>query len=92
MSLRVIWQYMDRSVTKKYSFGPYNIFWVTGRSIYCHMTLSAMNYLLYISFLKHFKQKIEHMAERFFIKKITVSQRLSRLDTFSDLICLLHDC
>ena len=29
MSLRVIWQYMDRS-------------------IYCHMTLSAMNYLLYI--------------------------------------------
>jgi hypothetical protein len=31
------------------SFGPYNIFWVTDRSIYCHMTLSAMNYLLYIS-------------------------------------------
>ena len=29
MSLRVIWQYMDRS-------------------IYCHMTLSAMNYLLFI--------------------------------------------
>jgi hypothetical protein len=29
------------------SFGPYNIFWVTDRSIYCHMTLSAMNYLLY---------------------------------------------
>ena len=28
MSLRVIWQYMDRS-------------------IYCHMTLSTMNYLLY---------------------------------------------
>ena len=28
MALRVIWQYMDRS-------------------IYCHMTLSAMNYLLY---------------------------------------------
>ena len=29
------------------SFCPYNIFWVTDRSIYCHMTLSAMNYLLY---------------------------------------------
>ena len=27
-------------------FGPYNIFLVTDRSIYCHMTLSAMNYLL----------------------------------------------
>jgi hypothetical protein len=51
-----------------------------------------MNYLLYISFFIFFKQKIEHMAERFFIKKITVSQRLSRLVTFSDLICLLHDC
>jgi hypothetical protein len=31
------------------SFGPYNIFLVTDRSIYCHMTLSAMNYLLYNS-------------------------------------------
>jgi hypothetical protein len=30
------------------SFGPYNIFLVTDRSIYRHMTLSAMNYLLYI--------------------------------------------
>ena len=30
------------------SFGPYNIFLVMDRSIYCHMTLSAMNYLLYI--------------------------------------------
>jgi hypothetical protein len=29
------------------SFGPYNIFLVMDRSIYCHMTLSAMNYLLY---------------------------------------------
>ena len=33
------------------SFGPYNIFLVTDRSIYCHMTLSAMNYLLCISYL-----------------------------------------
>jgi hypothetical protein len=31
-----------------WSWGPYNIFLVTDRSIYCHMTLSAMNYLLYI--------------------------------------------
>ena len=29
------------------SFGPYYIFLVTDRSIYCHMTLSALNYLLY---------------------------------------------
>ena len=43
MSLRVIWQYMDLR-----SFGPYNIFLLTDRSIYCHMTLSAMNYLLFI--------------------------------------------
>jgi hypothetical protein len=31
------------------SFGPYNIFLVTDRSIYCHMILSAMNYLLFTS-------------------------------------------
>ena len=31
------------------SFGQYNIVLVTDRSIYCHMTLSAMNYLLYIT-------------------------------------------
>ena len=30
------------------NFDPYNIFLVTDRSIYCHMTLSAMNYLLFI--------------------------------------------
>ena len=29
------------------SFGPYNIFLVTDRSIYCYMTLSAMTYLLF---------------------------------------------
>ena len=46
MSLRVIWQYMDRSIYC-HSFGPYNIFLVMDRSIYCHMILSAMNYLLY---------------------------------------------
>ena len=41
------------SSPKKYymnlrSFGPNNILLVTYRSIYCQMTLSAMNYLLYI--------------------------------------------
>ena len=39
------------SPTKYYmdlrSFGPYNILLVTNRSIYCHVTLSAMNYLLF---------------------------------------------
>ena len=30
-----------------WSFGPYNIFLMTYRSIHFHMTLSAMNYLLY---------------------------------------------
>ena len=29
-------------------FGPYNILWVTSRSINCHMALSAMNYLINI--------------------------------------------
>ena len=29
---------------------PYNIFLVTDRSIYCHMTRSDMNYLLYYTF------------------------------------------
>jgi hypothetical protein len=33
------------------SFDPYNIFLVTDRSIYCHMTLSAMNYLLCCMFI-----------------------------------------
>jgi hypothetical protein len=30
--------------------GSYNIFLVTDRSIYCHMTRSDMNYLLYYTF------------------------------------------
>jgi hypothetical protein len=29
-----------------FGFGPYIIFLVTNRSIFCHMTLSAMNYLI----------------------------------------------
>jgi hypothetical protein len=54
MALRAKWQFMDRSVTHKIvygpqlRFGPYNILWVTDRSINCHMALSAMNYLLII--------------------------------------------
>jgi hypothetical protein len=39
--------------TSEASYGPqklrsYNIFLVTYRSIYCHMTLSAKNYLLFV--------------------------------------------
>jgi hypothetical protein len=33
--------------TSEASVHPYNIFLVMDRSIYCHMTLSAMNYLLF---------------------------------------------
>ena len=49
------WHFMERSVTHKIvygpqlRFGPYNILWVTSRSINCHMVLSAMNYLLNIN-------------------------------------------
>ena len=32
-----------------WSFGPYNIFLMTYRSIHFHMTFSAMNYLLYFA-------------------------------------------
>jgi hypothetical protein len=54
MALWAKWQFMDRSVTHKIvygpqlRFGPYNILWVTSRSINCHMALSAMKYLLNI--------------------------------------------
>jgi hypothetical protein len=50
MAVQCIWTgpspkkyYMDLR-----SFGPYNICLVTDRSISCHMTLSAMNYLLFM--------------------------------------------
>ena len=36
---------LDRSF-----WGPYNMLLVTDRSIYCHMTRSDMNYLLYYTF------------------------------------------
>jgi hypothetical protein len=54
MELRAKWPFMDWDVTHKLvygpqlRFGPYNILWVTSQSISCHMTLSAMNYLLNI--------------------------------------------
>ena len=70
MSLRVIWQYMDRSVTKQIlygNFGPYNIFLVTERSIYCHMTLSAMNYLLY-SMSYTFQQYVKLSFKNYFYR------------------------
>jgi hypothetical protein len=49
---------MDGSVTHNILYGPqlrfspYNIVWVTSRSINCHMALSAMNYLLNIKLQK----------------------------------------
>jgi hypothetical protein len=60
MALRAKWQFVDRSVTRKIvygsqlRFGPYNILWVTSRSINCHMALSAMNYLININFALEF--------------------------------------
>jgi hypothetical protein len=54
MALRPKLHFMDRSVTHKIvygpqlRFGPYNILWVTSRSINFHMALSAMNYLINI--------------------------------------------
>ena len=56
MALQAKWQFMDRSVTHKIvyepqlRFGPYNILWVTSRSINCHMALIAMNYLINIGY------------------------------------------
>ena len=51
---------MNRSVTHKIVYepqlrsSPYNILWVTSRSINCHMALSTMNYLLNIIWHKFF--------------------------------------
>ena len=53
MALRAIWQLMDWDVTNRIVFGPKRsrgqstILWVTHRSINCHLSRSAMNYLLY---------------------------------------------
>ena len=61
---------MDRSVTREIvygpqlRFGPYNILWVTSRSINCHITLSAMNYLLNIS------KAFDKVWHRHLLKKI----------------------
>jgi hypothetical protein len=43
------------------SFGPYNIVLVTDRSIYCHMTVSAMNYLLYRMRYINVKHTLEYI-------------------------------
>ena len=56
-------------------FGPYNTFWVTDRSIYCHMTLSAMNYLLYIF--------IRLCKNHNYIKKI-----IRKIAQYTSLLCL----
>ena len=45
------------------SFGPYDIFWVTHRFIYCHITLSAMNYLLYMLYIKSTKNLLYFSGE-----------------------------
>ena len=45
------------------SFGPYDIFLVTDRSIYCHITLSAMNYLLYMLYIKSTKNLLYFSGE-----------------------------
>jgi len=37
--------YVDLSYGLQLRFGPYNELGVTNRSINCHLTLSAMNYL-----------------------------------------------
>jgi hypothetical protein len=50
------------------SFGPYNIFLVTDRSIYCYVTLSAMNYLLYNhNFSKKHIQVVKNEIQNFWI-------------------------
>ena len=53
MALRAIWQLMDWDVTNRIVYGPKRsrgqstIVWVTHRYINCHLSRSAMNYLLY---------------------------------------------
>ena len=72
---------MDRSVTREIVYGPqlqfrpYNILWVTSRSINYHIILSAMNYLLNIS--KAF-DKVWHRDLLKKIKAYIFSGNLSR--------------
>jgi hypothetical protein len=72
---------IDQSVTKKYymdlrSFGPYNIFLVTDRSIYCHVTRSAMNYLLYTSRKKMFYLKTGFLIFFFFLTFVEITRTM----------------
>jgi hypothetical protein len=46
MSLRVIWQYMDRSVTNKILYELQNLWQYMDRSIYCHMSFGSYNVFL----------------------------------------------
>ena len=92
MSLRVIWQYMDRSVTKQYymdlrTFGPYNIFLVTDQSIYRHMTLSAMNYLLYMYCFQKFRFSL--ISYLFFSNTLAMLRDWNSLDRFRKYAFLL---
>jgi hypothetical protein len=59
--------YMDRSF-----WGPYNIFLVMDRSIYCHMTLSAMNYLLYIYIFESEKMSLWNVLPLIYIVCILI--------------------
>jgi hypothetical protein len=93
----IIIQEMLRSVTKKYytdlrSFGPNNIFLVTDRSIYCHMTLSVMNYLLYRKYFQYFMFHMVQLRTHHCLKYVNTIQQFNRwrgvLDTtLCDQVC-----
>ena len=75
MSLRVIWQYMDRF-------------------IYCYMTLSAMNYLLYIK-LNNIKKRLVRIAFSVLplVTVVTLQPLLpttDRITTYNTRIICLH--
>jgi hypothetical protein len=55
-------------------FGPYKKNLVTDRSIYCHMTLSAMNYLLYMN---HVSVSNQYMKSLWFDMSTTASLSLN---------------
>ena len=69
--------YMGRSF-----WGPYNIFLVTYRFIYCHMTLSAMNYLLYMACNK------EHAKINMAIIKGSTFILRQAMNSVEDIYCL----
>ena len=63
------------------SFGPYNIFLVTDRSMYCHMTLSAMNYLLYSNLLWY---RILRTIGRYFFFSTRWLRPIVHIDLYKD--------